>query len=41
MNKRRAISRQSAKAKDRTVSPGLLKRIQPDAGGIDCGATSH
>jgi len=41
MNKRRAISRQTAKAKDRTVSPGLLKRIQPDAAGIDCGATSH
>ena len=41
MNKRRAISWQTAKAKDRTVSPGLLKRIQPDAAGIDCGATSH
>jgi transposase len=41
MNKRRATSRQTAKTKDHTVSPGLLKRIQPDAAGIDCGATSH
>ena len=41
MNKHRAIARQTAKAKDRTVSPSLLKRIQPDAAGIDCGATSH
>jgi hypothetical protein len=24
-----------------STCPGLLKRIQPDAAGIDCGATSH
>jgi len=23
------------------MSPSLLERIQPDAAGIDCGATSH
>jgi transposase len=40
-DKRPAPSRQTARAKDRTLYPGLLKRIQPDAAGIDCGATSH
>jgi transposase len=39
--KRPASSRQAARTKDRAIYPGLLKRIQPDAAGIDCGATSH
>jgi transposase len=39
--KRPAVSRQTTRIKDRAVSPGLLKRIQPDAAGIDCGATSY
>jgi transposase len=41
VNKRRALSRQTATSKGRAVHPGLLKRIQPDAAGIACGATSH
>jgi transposase len=40
-NKRPAVSRRTAKTKAHAVYPGLLKRIQPDAAGIDCGATSH
>jgi hypothetical protein len=40
-DKRPAPSRQTTRAKDRAVYPGLLKRIQPDAAGLDCGATSH
>lgn len=39
--KRPAVSRQTARSKGRAVYPGLLKRIQPDGAGIDCGATSH
>lgn len=30
-----------SKKKRRRVAPALLERIQPDAAGIDCGATSH
>lgn len=40
-NRRASVSRQSAATKGRSASPALLKRIQPDAAGIDCGATSH
>jgi transposase len=40
-NHRRAVARPIAKTKGRAIYPGLLKRIQPDAAGIDCGATSH
>jgi transposase len=36
-----AVPRQTTRTKARAVDPGLLKRIQPDAAGIDCGATSH
>jgi transposase len=39
-NRRSPASRQAAATKPRAWSP-LLKRIQPDAAGIDCGATSH
>lgn len=39
--KRPVVSWQTTRTKDRTVTPGLLKRIQPDAAGIDCGAISH
>jgi transposase len=39
--KRPAVSRQTTRTKDRALSPGLLKRIQPDAAGLDCGATVH
>ncbi len=41
-NKRIAgAPRHPAKSKHRGLSPALLERIQPDAAGIDCGATSH
>ena len=40
-SKRPAVSPQTARTKGRAIHPGLLKRIQPDAAGIDCGATSH
>ncbi len=33
--------RHPVKSKRRGLSPALLERIQPDAAGIDCGATSH
>ncbi len=39
-NRRPSASRQAAATKRRAWSL-LLKRIQPDAAGIDCGATSH
>jgi len=39
-NCRAPASHQAAATKRRAWSP-LLKRIQPDAAGIDCGATSH
>jgi transposase len=39
-NRRTPASRPAAGTKRRTWSP-LLKRIQPDAAGIDCGAISH
>lgn len=43
MNQHRRTSgrRPGAANQRRGVSPGLLKRIQPDAAGLDCGATSH
>ena len=34
-------SRQALRAKRRALSPAMLERIQPDAAGIDCSATSH
>ncbi len=40
-HRRSPVHRRSASTQRRTVSPGLLKRIQPDAAGLDCGATSH
>ncbi len=41
-NQRRAPTpHQAANTKRRALSPALVKRIQPDAAGIDCGATSH
>jgi transposase len=40
-SKRPAVSPQTARTKGRAIHPGLLKRIQRDAAGIDCGATSH
>jgi len=39
-NRRSPAPRQAAATKPRAWSP-LLQRIQPDAAGIDCGATSH
>jgi len=39
-NRRSPAPRQAAATKHRSWSP-LLKRIQPDAAGVDCGATSH
>jgi transposase len=39
-NRRRPAAHHAAATKPRAWSP-LLKRIQPDAAGIDCGATSH
>ena len=39
-NRRAPASHQVTATKRRAWSP-LLKRIQPDAAGIDCGATSH
>jgi transposase len=39
-NRRTPASRPAAASKRRAWSP-LLQRIQPDAAGIDCGATSH
>jgi transposase len=41
MKRRRPIVPPQTRTKDRAISPGLLKRIQPDAAGLDCGATSH
>ncbi len=40
-NRRAPASRQALSTKRRALSPALLERIQPDAAGIDCGATSH
>jgi transposase len=40
-SKRPEVSPQTARTKGRAIHPGLLKRMQPDAAGIDCGATSH
>lgn len=40
-DRRAPASRQAASSKRRGLSPALLKRLQPDAAGIDCGATSH
>lgn len=40
-NQRPAASRQTARTTDRAGYRGLLKRMQPDAAGIDCGAISH
>ena len=41
MKNKRRTPRQDASSQRSSVPPGLLKRIQPDAAGIDCGATSH
>lgn len=41
MKNRRRTPRHSASSRSHSQSPELLKRIQPDAAGIDCGATSH
>ena len=40
-NRRSPARRRSADTQRRAASPGLLKRIQPAAAGLDCGATSH
>jgi transposase len=39
--KRAAVARRTTRSKARALAPGLLQRIQPDAAGIDCGATVH
>jgi transposase len=41
MKPKRPIVPRQSRTKQRAVSPGLLKRIQPDAAGLDCGAASH
>lgn len=38
---RRPASRPPARTTGHSLSPALLKRIQPNAAGIDCGATRH
>ena len=40
-DRRAPASRQAASSKRRGLSPALLKRLQPDASGSDCGATSR
>ena len=41
MKNQRRTPRKDASSQRSSVPPGLLKRMQPDAAGIDCGATSH
>ncbi len=40
-NGNQASRRKTSKKHRRAAAPALLERIQPDAAGIDCGATSH
>jgi len=39
--KRPAVARRATRTQERALAPSLLQRIQPDAAGIDCGATVH
>lgn len=40
-NRKASAPRHALSTKRRSLSPALLERIEPDAAGVDCGATSH